>query len=84
MVDILVVALAVVSAAVSARAIPPALASAQLVLHQQQLLDRGGVLVRYLPWQWHIPHLGGVGYAIINFLVEKRKVIQNKALICYC
>ena len=22
--------------------------------------------------------------AIINFLVERRKVIQNKALICYC
>ncbi len=48
---------AVVSAAVSARAIPPTLASAQLVLHQQQLLNRGGVLARYPPW--HIPHLPG-------------------------
>ncbi len=37
----------------------PALASTQLVLHQQQLLDRGGVLVWYLPWPWHIPHLPG-------------------------
>ncbi len=54
MVDVLVVASAVVSAAVSARAIPPALASAQLVLRQQQLLDRGGVLAWYPPW--HIPH----------------------------
>ncbi len=54
-VDILVVALAVVSAAVSARAIPPTLASAQLVLHQQQLLDRGGVLVRYPPWHLPLP-----------------------------
>ncbi len=53
-VDGLVVALAVVSAAVLARAIPPALASTQLVLRQQQLLDRGGVLARYPPW--HIPH----------------------------
>ncbi len=53
-VDVLVVALAVVSAAVSAHAIPPALASTQLVLHQQQLLDRGGVLAQYPPW--HILH----------------------------
>ena len=53
-VDVLVVASAVVSAAVLARAIPPALASAQLVLHQQQLLDRGGVLAQYPPW--HILH----------------------------
>ena len=58
-VDNLAVALAVVSAAVLARAIPPPLASAQLVLHQQQLLDRGGVLARYLPWPWHIPHPPG-------------------------
>ncbi len=29
-------------------------------------------------------NLGGVVYAIINFLVEGRMVIQNKALICYC
>jgi hypothetical protein len=27
-----------------------------------------------------VHNLGGVGYAIINFLVEKRKVIQNKAV----
>jgi hypothetical protein len=56
-VDVLVVALAVVSAAVSARTIPPALVSAQLVLRQQQLLDRGGVLARYPPW--HISHSPG-------------------------
>ncbi len=56
-VDVLVVALAVVSAAVLARAIPPALVSTQLVLRQQQLLDRGGVLARYPPW--HIPHPPG-------------------------
>ncbi len=58
-VEVLVVASAVVSVAVSAHAIPPALASAQLVLHQQQLIDRGGVLARYLPWPWHIPHPPG-------------------------
>jgi hypothetical protein len=57
MVDVLGVALAVVSVAVLARAIPPPLASAQLVLHQQQLLDRGGVLAWYPPW--HIPHPPG-------------------------
>ncbi len=55
--DVLVVASAVVSVAVSARAIPPALASAQLVLRQQQLLNRGGVLARYPPW--HIPYPPG-------------------------
>jgi hypothetical protein len=56
-VEVLVVALAVVAVAVSARAIPPALASTQLVLHQQQLLNRGGVLARYPPW--HILHPPG-------------------------
>jgi hypothetical protein len=56
-VNVLVVALAVVSAAVLAHTIPLALASAQLMLHQQQLLDREGVLVMYPPW--HIPHLPG-------------------------
>ncbi len=52
--DVLVVALVVVSA----RAIPPALASALLafhMLHWGQLLDRGGA--RYPPW--HIPHPPG-------------------------
>ncbi len=54
-VDVLVVASAVVLAVVLARTIPPALASALLVLCQGQLLDRGGVLARYPPW--HVPHL---------------------------
>ena len=52
-VDVLVVALVVVSAP----AIPPALASALLafcMLRWGQLLSRGGVLAQYPPW--HIPH----------------------------
>ncbi len=52
-VDIMVVALVVVSAC----AILPALANALLafcMLRRGQLLDRGGVVARYPPW--HIPH----------------------------
>ena len=62
-VDIMVVALVVVSAC----AILPALANALLafcMLRRGQLLDRGGVVARYP--LWHIPHLPAPCHSIFS------------------